>query len=30
VHSMNVVLRRAAAICFALHGLIHVMGFIAA
>lgn len=27
---MNVMLRRAAAIFFALHGLIHVMGFVAA
>ncbi len=27
---MNVILRRAAALFFALHGLVHVMGFVAA
>ena len=27
---MNVILRRAAAVFFALHGLIHLMGFVAA
>jgi hypothetical protein len=27
---MNVIVRRAAAVFFALHGLIHVMGFAAA